>query len=155
MRTIEFIIIHCTATPVTVTLESMKAYWKNVLGWKNPGYHYLILPSGEIQTVTSEQNIANGVAGHNRYSIHLAYVGGIDEKGKALDNRTDAQKQAMYAKLLELAGRYPDATIRGHRDFSPDTNHNGVIEPFEWIKGCPAFDVTTWLENYDPISKAA
>ncbi|MBB4042257.1 hypothetical protein GGR06_000016 [Bacteroides reticulotermitis] len=29
----------------------------------------------------------------------------------------------------------------GHRDLSPDLNRNGEVEPEEWIKACPCFDV--------------
>ena len=28
-----------------------------------------------------------------------------------------------------------------HRDLSPDRNVNGEIEPEEWIKACPCFEV--------------
>jgi N-acetylmuramoyl-L-alanine amidase len=35
--------------------------------------------------------------------------------------------------------------IVGHRDLSPDLNHDGVIESREWIKQCPSFDVAAWL----------
>ena len=28
-----------------------------------------------------------------------------------------------------------------HRDLSPDLNGNGEIEPEEWIKACPCFEV--------------
>lgn len=155
MRLIKFLVVHCTATPVTATIDSIQRYWKNVLHWKNPGYHYIIKRDGDIVNITEEENIANGVAGDNRHSIHISYIGGIDTNGKLLDNRTEQQKEAMYQKLLELAKKYPDAIIRGHRDFSTDTNKNGIIEPFEWIKGCPSFDVTEWLENYEPMKQAA
>ena len=37
-----------------------------------------------------------------------------------------------------LNGRF----ICGHRDLSPDLNGNGEIEPEEWVKACPCFDVT-------------
>jgi N-acetylmuramoyl-L-alanine amidase len=148
MRTIKFLVVHCTATPVTATIDSIRRYWKNVLKWKNPGYHYIIERDGNIIQINEEENISNGVAGHNRYSIHISYIGGVDEKGKPLDNRTQEQKEALYRKLIELATKYPDAEILGHRDFSPDKNGNGVIEYFEWIKGCPSFDVKEWLENY-------
>ncbi|MFN4313299.1 MAG: N-acetylmuramoyl-L-alanine amidase [Chitinophagaceae bacterium] len=155
MRTIKYLVVHCTATPVTAAIESIQRYWKKVLQWKNPGYHYIIKRDGEIVAITPEENIANGVAGNNRHSIHISYIGGIDANGKPLDNRTEQQKEAMYGKLLELAKKYPDAIIRGHRDFSTDTNKNGVIDPFEWIKGCPSFDVTEWLKSYQPVKKAA
>ncbi len=148
MRTIKYLVVHCTATPVTATIESIRHYWKDVLKWKNPGYHYIIERDGQIVQLNQEENISNGVAGHNRYSIHISYIGGVDENGKPLDNRTADQEKAMYEKLKELAAKYPDAEILGHRDFSPDKNGNGMIESFEWIKGCPCFDVTEWLENY-------
>lgn len=150
MREIKYIVVHCTATPPTATIESIQHYWKTTLGWKNPGYHYIIKRSGEIVSINAEENISNGVAGHNRYSIHISYIGGVDEHGKPIDNRTDEQKHSMYKKLVELSKKYPGATIVGHRDFSPDKNRNGVIEYFEWIKSCPSFDVRQWLEHYNP-----
>lgn len=155
MRKILYLVIHCTATPVTATIESIKRYWKSKMKWKNSGYHYIIKGDGEVVAITGEENIANGVAGHNRYSIHISYIGGIDENGKLLDNRTDAQKEAMFNLLATLAKKYPDATIMGHRDFSTDKNKNGVLDEFEWIKGCPSFDVTEWLQNYQPLKQAA
>lgn len=155
MRKILYIVIHCTATPVTATIESMKRYWKEVMKWKNPGYHYVIKRNGEVVMITDEKNIVNGVAGNNAHAIHISYIGGIDEKGKLLDNRTEAQKHSMYNLLLELAAKYPDSIIRGHRDFSFDKNKNGVLDEFEWIKGCPSFDVTEWLENYRQVKQAA
>ena len=36
---------------------------------------------------------------------------------------------------------YPKAKVMGHREFSPDKNGDGEIEPQEWIKACPSFDV--------------
>lgn len=147
MREIKYIVVHCTATPVTTTIESIKRYWKEELGWKNPGYHYIIKRNGEIVNINAEANISNGVAGHNRYSIHISYIGGVDENGKPVDNRTDEQKRSILGKLVELARKYPAAAILGHRDFSPDKNGNGIIEYFEWIKGCPSFDVKEWLQN--------
>jgi N-acetylmuramoyl-L-alanine amidase len=150
MRVIKYIVVHCTATPPTATIDSIKRYWKEVLGWKNPGYHYIIKRTGEIVNINAEQNISNGVAGYNKNAIHISYIGGISENGKAFDNRTDQQKESMFNTLAELSKKYPEAIILGHRDFSPDKNGNGVIEYFEWIKGCPAFDVKEWLEHYRP-----
>lgn len=149
MREIKYIVVHCTATPPDATIENIQHYWKEILKWKNPGYHYIIRRDGEIVCINSEANISNGVAGHNRYSIHISYIGGVDADGKPLDNRTKEQKHSLYNKLIELSGKYPDATILGHRDFSPDKNGNGVIEYFEWIKGCPSFDVSQWLQHSD------
>ena len=57
--------------------------------------------------------------------------------GKATDNRTDAQKASLVKLLKELRCRYPNAQILGHRDISPDTNHNGKVDSWERIKECP------------------
>lgn len=36
---------------------------------------------------------------------------------------------------------YPEAKVAGHRDLSPDRNNNGEVEPMEWTKQCPCFEV--------------
>ena len=36
---------------------------------------------------------------------------------------------------------YPGCRVCGHRDLSPDLNGNGEIEPEEWVKACPCFEV--------------
>lgn len=90
-----------------------------------------------------EQFVSNGVQGYNSTSINVAYMGGIDANGKAVDNRTEAQKASLVKLLKELRGRYPKAQILGHRDISPDTNHNGKVDSWERIKECPCFDAIT------------
>ena len=91
----------------------------------------------------SEEQPSNGVKGYNGYAINVAWMGGISNTGKPIDNRTDAQKQTLRELLTELKHRYPDAKILGHRDISPDKNHNGVVDPWERIKECPCFDAIT------------
>lgn len=137
-REIKYIVVHCTATPPETTIESIQRYWKEVKKWNNPGYHYIIRRDGTIVSIHPEDLIANGVARYNRYAIHISYIGGIDNKGNAIDNRTDVQKHVMFNKLIELSEKYPGATILGHRDFP------GVT------KQCPSFTVKDWLNNYTP-----
>ena len=84
--------------------------------------------------------MSNGVRGYNQTAINVAYIGGIDADGKATDNRTEPQKKALAKLLRLLRSRYPDAVILGHRDISPDTDGDGVVEPHEWTKMCPCFD---------------
>ena len=87
-----------------------------------------------------EEKISNGVKGFNLVTVNVAYVGGIDASGKGVDNRTAEQKESLLKLLKELKGRYPQAKIQGHRDFSEDKNGNGIIDPWERIKECPCFD---------------
>lgn len=144
MRKIERIFIHCTTGSQKQTIEDLRAEFRNK-GWKNPGYHYVISPDGAITQLLDEQQVSNGVKGYNQTSINVAYIGGIDSTGKAVDNRTDAQKTALRQIVSALKNRYPDAEVLGHRDISPDTNHNGIVDPWERIKECPCFDVKTEL----------
>ena len=94
-----------------------------------------------------EQFVSNGVQGYNSTSINVAYMGGIDANGKAVDNRTEAQKASLVKLLKELRGRYPNAQILGHRDISPDTNHNSKVDSWERIKECPCFDAIIEYKN--------
>ena len=54
---------------------------------------------------------------------------------------TEWQIHSMHVLILTLLRDYPGCRICGHRDLSPDLNANGEIEPEEWIKACPCFDV--------------
>lgn len=142
MRTIRRIFVHCTATSQNVTVRRIQQSWRGI-GWKNPGYHYIIDADGVTTQLLDESRCANGVYGYNADSIHVAYIGGIDfirGKWKAADTRTDAQKDSLRLLLADLKKRYPDAQILGHRDISPDKNHNGKVDPWERIKECPCFD---------------
>jgi N-acetyl-anhydromuramyl-L-alanine amidase AmpD len=81
--------------------------------------------------------------GYNARSIGICYEGGLDGNGNLKDTRTQAQKEALRTLLRILCGKYGIRDILGHRDTSPDTNKNDVLEPGEWIKGCPSFDAKT------------
>lgn len=57
------------------------------------------------------------------------------------DTRTDAQKHALRLLTDKLLKDFRGSRVCGHRDLSPDLNGDGVIEPEEWIKVCPCFEV--------------
>ena len=151
MRRITRIFVHCTAShQKTTTLESLKAEFK-AKGWKNPGYHWVVFPKGEVIQMLDEDRVANGVSNYNAHSVHVAWVGGIDsEHPKGIDNRTLRQKVALFDLLTKLKLKYRNAQVMGHRDISPDLNHNGVIDPWERIKECPCFDA---MVEYMDINK--
>jgi N-acetylmuramoyl-L-alanine amidase len=128
MREIKWIVIHCTASPATATTQSLINYWRNVLKWKANGYHILIHSDGRIEQITPENEVANGVAGYNKNAIHVSWVGGH----KTLDI-TDSQWMSLEVVVRGLKAKFPNAEIKGHRDFE------GVS------KSCPRFDVKTWL----------
>jgi N-acetyl-anhydromuramyl-L-alanine amidase AmpD len=139
------ITIHCSATPrgrndlaATISAWDTKKFGQ-------VSYHYVIQLDGSlVQTLRHDQRGAH-VGGHNTGNIGICYVGGLEKDGKtAADTRTDAQKATMAQLLQALKKAFPKARIRGHRDWSPDTNGNGKVDKWEWLKSCPCFDVTAW-----------
>ena len=140
-RTITDIVIHCTATRAwqDYSADDIRRMHK-ARGWADIGYHYVVRLDGTIENGRDVDKIGAHVSGHNANSIGVVYVGGLDNQGNAKDTRTENQKNALLNLLLDLRQLYPNARISGHRDFSPDLNGNGTIEPSEWIKECPCFD---------------
>lgn len=129
-RPIEFIAIHCTGASQQQTVDSILRYWKEVKGWKSPGYHRLIEADGTIHNLLPFNRVSNGVAGYNSRIINICYIGG--QHG---DDRTDAQKSGLLdciREALEWIGH--KVTIQGHRDF-PNVK-----------KSCPSFDAKTEYE---------
>jgi hypothetical protein len=146
MRTIKFIVVHCTASYQTETIDGLRKEFKRK-GWKNPGYHYVVAADGKVTQMLLDEKISNGVKGFNSISINVAYIGGIDSNGKPIDNRSAEQKKSLRILLKMLHKKYPNAIIQGHRDFSPDLNKNDKIEPFEYIKACPCFNAKEEYSN--------
>lgn len=139
MREIKRIFVHCTAGNQKQTLKDLLNEFK-AKGWKSPGYHYVVFPDGKVEQLLDESQISNGVQGYNSTSINVAYVGGIDSKGKACDNRTDLQKTALVNLLANLKLKYPNAHIMGHRDIWGKN-------PSNWKKQCPCFDAEKEYSN--------
>ncbi|MHC5309131.1 N-acetylmuramoyl-L-alanine amidase [Myroides sp. LJL116] len=143
MRQVDLIVVHCTGAPQTQSVEVIKNFWRNTLGWKSPGYHKLIEANGNVVTLATPDKITNGVQGFNSRAYHISYIGGQG----GLDNRTQAQKTALEQEVRKAKQLFPNAKIVGHRDLSPDLNGDGIITPNEWTKECPSFEVTDWLKE--------
>lgn len=128
MRDIFFIAVHCSATPQTTTVESINSYWKRVLGWRAPGYHFIIKANGEVVQLLPIEQISNGVAGYNKNTINICYIGGVDKNNKPIDNRTKEQKASLLKVIKEMKSLFPTAIVKGHYQF-PNVK-----------KACPSFD---------------
>ncbi len=107
---------HCGAPPVG-------------RGWKNPGYHKLILnpfPSfallrarapliesdGRVEIMLPDSEIANGCKGANAEGLHICWVGNFD-KGDPTARQTDSMitELAAWCKIYALD---PAKAIKGH-----------------------------------------
>lgn len=160
MRSIDLIVIHCSATANGVPLMADGATpvetinrWHRARGFKrdydarvklNPnlasiGYHYVIYTNGAVATGRALEEIGAHVAGHNTHSIGVCCIG--------TDSYTLAQWATLRAVVEGLTKSFPGARVVGHRDLSPDLDGDGTIEPREWTKTCPGFDVAAWLKG--------
>ena len=114
------------------------------------GYHYVIDCTGRVLTGRHPSEIGAHAAGFNANSIGVCMTGTA--------RYTLEQWDALRALVLELCERHRVPVhyalrngdrlhdgLCGHRDLSPDQNHDGVIQPWEWLKTCPGFDVDAWL----------
>lgn len=136
MREINEIIIHCAATPENkhFTVEDIDKWHKN-RGFKSIGYHYVIYLNGAIHKGREEKEIGAHCVNHNKNSIGICYIGGVDSDGKTpKDTRTELQKESLLYLLKELKVKYPKAKICGHNNFAK--------------KACPSFNVN---EEYKDI----
>lgn len=178
MKTIDAIVIHCSATPAGLDYRAADIdRWHRDKGWKMIGYNYVIDLDGTVEagrplTMDGAHCNTAGLSGvpYNKHSIGICYIGGIeaahnskgkiiaklDSRGKPIpaDTRTDAQKMAMHRLVSELMDRFPIIEVIGHRDASPDKDGNGVINQYEWIKDCPCFEVKAEFPMAICIGKA-
>jgi hypothetical protein len=114
------------------------------------GYHFVITTDGAVFTGRAPEEIGAHALHANANSLGICMVG--------TDAFTPKQWTALRSLVTRLCAEFkiPMAFARragdrlfdgvcGHRDVSPDTNHNGRADPWEWLKICPGFDVQAWL----------
>ncbi|WP_292066018.1 N-acetylmuramoyl-L-alanine amidase [Brevundimonas sp. UBA7664] len=145
MKPIRLLVVHCSATPANrdIGVAQLRAMHLQ-LGWRDVGYHYVIRRDGRVEKGRPDTVVGSHVKGHNDGSLGICLVGGVKPNMTAETNFTEAQYAALEQLLRDLHGRYPAARICGHRDLSPDRDGDGVVEPGEWVKACPTFDVGAW-----------
>lgn len=151
MGKLNYIVIHCTATPEgrEVTKEDIIRWHtspkhKGGRGWRRPGYSDMIYLDGSLvniipfnqDDVVDPWEISNGARGINGVSRHVVYAGGLEKAGKkAKDTRTKEQLYTLEAYVRFMLLRHPDIQILGHNQ-APGAN-----------KACPSFDVPKWLKS--------
>ena len=143
MRTIDHIIIHCSATREdrSLAVEELETIHRR-RGFRGIGYHYYIRRDGKVVNTRPIELVGAHCKGHNARSIGICYEGGLDAKGRPKDTRTPEQRSALSLLVAQLLKRFKNnVRVCGHRDLSPDLNGDGRIEPEEWVKECPCFEV--------------
>ena len=149
-RKIDYIIIHCSATKADRDFTARDVDTAHrYRGFSSAGYHYYIRRNGQVEAMRPVGRPGAHCYGYNRNSIGVCYEGGLDGNGAPSDTRTPAQKESLRRLVGRLLSGFPGAKVAGHRDLSPDVNGNGRIEPIEWLKACPCFDVMK--ERWVPV----
>lgn len=162
-RDVNLIVIHCSASPDGASLfageagkpgfktpaQTIDAWhaargFRRTLEWRkrqNPelgsiGYHWLIYTNGAIASGRAIDEVGAHVVGSNLRSIGICMLG--------TGRFTLGQWQSLKALIESLELKYPGARLCGHRDLSPDLDGDKIVEPWEWLKTCPGFDVEAW-----------
>ena len=139
MRTINLIVLHCTATRVTqdFTVEDLKACHL-ARGFKTIGYHYYITKDGTLYPCRPEREVGAHARHYNAHSIGICYEGGLDENGKPANTLTREQYDRLHDLFYILHQLFPNAKIVGHRDLPGTTP-----------KDCPCLDAAKLFGDID------
>lgn len=156
MKEIDSIIIHCSATKEGVDFKASDIdRMHKQRGFQMIGYNFVIDLDGTIEpgrplSIDGAHCNTKGFSGvsYNKHSVGICYIGGLDSNSNPKDTRTPEQKKALRSLVERLCKDYNIIEILGHRDTSPDLNDNGDVEPFEFIKACPCFDVHSEYPNF-------
>lgn len=155
MKTIDSIIIHCSATRAGLDLRAKDIdRMHRQRGFSQIGYNFVIDLDGTVENGRplsidgAHCNTKGFSVSYNKHSIGICYIGGLDANGRPADTRTEAQKNALRDLVAKLCKEYDIVELLGHRDTSPDLNGNGEVEPAEYIKACPCFDVRSEFSNF-------
>ena len=152
-RNVHTVVWHCDATRLDrdVTPQEIDQWHKN-RKFAEIGYNLFISKDAKLYMCRDWDKIPAHVAGFNTGTLGFCYSGGLDKNGKPADTRTPEQTALMLAVSEVTKGLFEvlkgkSVNFKGHRDFSPDKNGNGIIEPWEFLKACPCFDVKTEIQD--------
>ena len=140
MRTIDTIIVHCSATREgqDVTTDTIRHWHVDGNGWSDIGYHYVIELDGRVVSGRPLYQRGAHCTGHNATSIGICYVGGLTIDGKKpKDTRTRAQRLAMCELIDRLSAQFsiPNTGIHVHNEYAH--------------KACPSFSRTQLLADLE------
>jgi N-acetyl-anhydromuramyl-L-alanine amidase AmpD len=135
----DYIVVHCADTPakMDIGLQEIRKWHTSPdpndasKPWLDVGYHFIIRRDGTREIGRQIDAQGSHVKGFNSCSVGICLVGGKGDDGKACNNFTKAQFDALWEVLQILRVHYPKAEVLGHKDLNPG-------------KACPAFEVQPW-----------
>lgn len=148
MRPLNEIIVHCTdtrpewgdkMTPARVVDEIRRWHTDpppKGRGWKDIGYHYVILRDGTVMAGRPLSEVGAHVQGHNTGTIGISLLGGHggSAKDKFEDHFTTQQRAALLKLIDGLETQYPTIKkVSGHNQYA--------------AKACPCFNVPAFMDG--------
>lgn len=133
VRNIDTVVVHCSATPpnMDVGVAEIRRWHVDGNGWSDVGYHYVIRRDGTVEEGRPVDRAGAHARGHNRASIGVCLVGGVDHHKDSLANFTRSQWAALSSLVDQILQAYGPLRVVGHRDLDAG-------------KDCPCFDVAAW-----------
>ena len=113
-----------------IVLHSTGTHPDTLVDTTQQPFHFAVTQAGklvnirQVDTATSE--------------ISIAWIGGLDNEGNHVDNRTEPQKETLFNTLVLLSEYFPEATIIGADELNAYDFPN------------PGFNIKEWLRSYIP-----
>lgn len=132
VREINRVILHCSATREgeDISAATIRTWHTSPpRNWSDIGYHYVVRLDGTIESGRPITKPGAHVRGHNKDSIGICYVGGLDASGHPKNTMTPEQRLSIkrLCRALVIALNQP-LDLHGHREYSS--------------KACPSFEVS-------------
>ncbi len=147
----KYITAHCSATKANSDIGAAEiTVMHKRRGFRTVGYHFVIRRNGEIETGRPLMQQGAHVKGHNRDNIGICLIGGVDDNNKPENNFTRNQFDSLRYLITDLSSKYgiKEVDIKGHRDWFPDLNGDGILDRRDWLKDCPAFTLAKLLQEW-------
>lgn len=144
------IVVHCTATPPGRDVSAADIdRWHRDNGWAGIGYHKVVRLDGSVENGRDpdqdgdvEEHIGAHAYGHNKDTLAIVYVGGVDADFRPLDTRTPVQRESLLLQVANWQRKFsiPMTDVVGHYELDPR-------------KACPSFDMEAFRAELRDMHK--
>lgn len=117
-------VLHCASVPGhwyvkksdAEIVAEVRRWHMEERGWRDIGYHFLVMPNGAEMVGRPADQIGAGVIGHNQGVLHILMIehGTITHMGKFSDWFYEAQKKTVR----RIVYRYGIPKVTGHNDYA-------------------------------------
>lgn len=135
---VEWIFLHTVGVPGDTTIDNIRDYHVDTLGWSDVGYHFGIRKDGTVEPGRSPRFAGAHVKGVNSRSIGVCVYGDGD-----YEPHTPEQREALLDLLHGLMKFYtvPVEGVLGHNEINTLAETGVVDRAYRTSKTCPGLKV--------------